>query len=260
MSKELLLSPEEFLKSGIHIGTKYKSHGMKKFIYSNKRDGLKVLSIEDISERIKMAANMLKDYDPEKVAIIGRRIYATKPITVFASIFGFKSKIGRFIPGTFTNTNIKDFIEPHIVFVAEPDLDYQAIKEAKEINVPVVALCTTQNKTEYVDFIVPCNNRGRRSLATMYWLLARELMLVKGMIKSRLEFKKKVDDFEYKPRRDEKPRQNSGFRGRSGGRSGRGGSRGGFSSGGRSSSSSSSSGGGFRGGSRPPMRDRFSSN
>jgi len=222
MTKELLLSPEEFLKSGIHIGTKYKSEGMKKFIYSNKKDGLKVLSIEDISDRVKLAVNLLKDYEADKVVVVGRRIYATRPITVFANIFGFKSKIGRFIPGTFTNTTIKDFIEPSLVFVAEPDLDYQAIKEAKEINAPVVALCTTQNNTENVDFIIPCNNRGRKSLATIYWLLARELMLAKGMIKSRTDFKKKMEDFEYKPKKDEKPKsmRMQGQRGRMGGRRG----------------------------------------
>lgn len=204
MSKELLLSPEEFLKSGIHIGTKYKSKGMQKFIYSNKKDRLKVLSIEDISDRIRLAVNLLKDYEPDKVMVIGRRIYATKPITVFANIFGFKSNVGRFVPGTFTNTTKKGFVEPSIIFVAEPDLDHQAIKEAKELNIPVIALCTTQNKTEYVDFIIPCNNRGRKSLATIYWLLARELMLAKGMIKSRAEFKKRVEDFEYKPKKEVK--------------------------------------------------------
>lgn len=237
MSKELLLSPEEFLKSGIHIGTKYRSNGMNRFIYSNKKDGLKVLSIEDISERVKLAVNILKDYDTDKIVVVGRRIYATKPIQVFASIFGFKVKTGRFIPGSFTNTTIKDFIEPHLVFVAEPDLDYQAVKEAKEIKVPTIALCTTQNRTEYIDFILPCNNRGRKSLATMYWLLARELMLVKGMIKSRIDFKKKVEDFEYKQGREDRqrPQRNSNPR--------RGGGRGG-------------SGGGFRGRRSPSQGDR----
>ena len=110
MSKFLLLSPEEFLKSGIHIGTKYKTKGMKKYIYSTRKDGLKVLSIETISDKIQDLAKMLANYEPNEVVVVGKRVFASTAIKRFCEITGMIPKIGRFLPGTFTNSSTKSLI------------------------------------------------------------------------------------------------------------------------------------------------------
>jgi len=198
MSKDLLLTPEEFLKSGIHIGTRYKTKGMKNYIYNTRRDGLKVLAIETISDRIKLAAKIIAGYEPSKVVIVGRRIFALTAIEEFCKITGTKSITGRFIPGTFTNTESKTFIEPELVIVTESNIDKQAVQEAKNINVPVIAFSSTNNFTENIDLLIPANNKGKKSLAVLFWLLAREVQFVKGVIKTRQEFTHKSDDFEFK--------------------------------------------------------------
>jgi small subunit ribosomal protein S2 len=198
MEKDLLISPEEFLKAGLHIGTKYKTKGMVKYIYKTRKDGLKVLAIETISKKLAKLAKILAKYESPKVAIVGRRIFASKPINKFCEITGMKPFIGRFIPGTFTNKSAKLFFEPDMVLIAESNIDKQAITEAKQLNIPVVSFSSTNNFTENIDFVVPANNKGRKSLAMLFWLLARQIQLEQGIIKTKIDFKHTVESFEFK--------------------------------------------------------------
>jgi small subunit ribosomal protein S2 len=105
---------------------------------------------------------------------------------------------GRVMPGIFTNPNRSDFTEPGIVFISDTRNERQAIKEASKTGIPVIALCDTDNWVKFVDLIIPCNNKGRRSLAVIYYLLAREYQKEKGIIKSNEEFNYKISDFEAK--------------------------------------------------------------
>jgi len=197
MSKELLITPEEYLRSGIHIGTRFKTKGMRKFIYKLRKDGLKVFSIEDIDDRIRLFAKFLAGYDAARIAVVGRRAFAQTAIEQFCKIVGARPFVGRFIPGLFTNPNIKGFFEPQLVFVCESNLDKQAISEAQKVNVPVISLSSANNSLVDVDFTIPCNNKGKKSLALIFWLLAREYQFIKGIIKSRDDFKHKVEEFEF---------------------------------------------------------------
>ena len=208
MAKDLLMSPEEFLKSGIHIGTRYKTKGMKKYIYNQRRDGLKVLAIETISDKVKAASKLLAQYEPEEIVVVGRRVFASKAITKFCDVTGCTAKTGRFIPGTFTNTDSKTFIEPSIVLITESNLDKQAIKEAKTLNIPVISFSSTNNFTENIDLVIPANNKGGKSLATLYWLLAREFLIAKGVIKTKQDYKSRNEEFEFKGKTKAKPRDN----------------------------------------------------
>jgi len=209
MSKFLLMSPEEFLKSGIHIGTKYKTKGMKKYIYNTRRDGLRVLSIETISDKIQEVAKLLSNYDPKEVVVVGKRVFASTAIKKFCEITGMVAKTGRFMPGTFTNSSTRYFMEPKIVLITESNLDKQAIKEAKILNLPVVAFSSTNNFTHDIDLVIPANNKGAKSLAILYWLLSREYLFVTGAIKTRKEFTYKVSEFEYKGKVRKKPQTNN---------------------------------------------------
>jgi len=197
MGKDLLVTPEEYLKSGIHIGTRFKSKGMSKYIFKLRKDGLKVFSIETIDEKVRDLAKMLANYEIDKVAIVGRRIFAKTAIEQFCKITGAKPYVNRFIPGRFTNFETRGFFEPQLVFAVESSLDKQAIFEANKISIPVVALSSANNVLTNIDFVIPCNNKGKKSLALIFWLLTREYQLVKGIIKSRDDFTHKVEEFEY---------------------------------------------------------------
>ncbi|MGC9132334.1 MAG: 30S ribosomal protein S2 [Candidatus Micrarchaeia archaeon] len=195
-TEENLLVPKSvYLEAGVYIGTRFKMPGMKKFIFSTRKDGINILSIDEIDKRIRLAAKIIAQYKPQEILVTASRIYAVTPAEKFAEIIGCKIVKGRFIPGTLTDPNNKNFTEPKLIIVSNPRNERQAIKEAGLMNIPVIALCDTDDTAQFVDFIIPANNKGRNSLALIYFLLTREVLKEKGVIKDDSEFKYKVEDF-----------------------------------------------------------------
>jgi small subunit ribosomal protein S2 len=196
---EGLLIPERtYLLNGVHIGTQKKNADMKSFIYRVREDGLYVLDIKKTDQSIRSAAQLLARYNPEDISLVGVRQYAQNPIEKMANFLGAKSITGRFMPGTLTNPGAKQYIEPEIILLTDPAVDEQALKETVAIGIPIIALCDANNQTKFIDLIIPTNNKGRKSLALVYWLLTREVLKQKGKLKSEEEFKPTIEDFEAK--------------------------------------------------------------
>jgi small subunit ribosomal protein S2 len=196
--EELLVNQNEYLEEGIHIATKIKAQGMAKFIYKIREDGLYLLDIGTIDSRIKIASKMISRYDPSKIIVTASRTYAIYAAEKFANIIGANFIKGRVDPGIFTNPNKKGFMEPGLLFISDSRNEKQAINEASNINIPIMALSDTDNSTKFIDLIIPSNNRGRRSLAFVYFLLTREVFKNRGTIKSNEEFQYRIEDFEAK--------------------------------------------------------------
>jgi len=195
-NSNMLIPEDMYLTSGVHIGTQQKSKDMQKFIFKVRNDGLYVLDVKKTDERLRLAAAFLSRYDPKDVLVVAVRQYGEKPVRVMSKILGFKSFPGRFIPGTMTNPQLPKYTEPKVLFVTDPAADKQALKEAVGIGIPVIGLCDANNETKYVDIVLPVNNKGRRSLALVYWLLTREILKNRGEIKSDDEFERQIDEFE----------------------------------------------------------------
>ena len=194
--KNLLIDEDTFLTCGVHIGTKQKSKDMEPYVYKVRDDGLRILNVNLTSEKITEAANFLKDYDSKDVLVVSARQYGWKPAKKFADACGFVCIAGRFTPGRLTNPEMRFFIEPKIIVLTDPAADAQAFREALNINVPVIAMCDSNNLTTGVDIIVPGNNKGRRSLALIYWLMAREILRIKGELPADGELEETIDDYE----------------------------------------------------------------
>ena len=195
---ELLVPEETYLTSGVHIGTQYKTSDMMGFIYKVRQDGLYVLDIKKTDERIRAAAKFLARFDPQRILICSMRQYGQRPAREFSKAIGAPAFAGRFVPGTLTNPITPAYIEPEVLVVTDPAADKQSLSEALNLGIPIVALCDANNETRNVDLVVPTNNKGRRSLACVYWLLTREVLLARGDIKDASEFKLQIDDFEAK--------------------------------------------------------------
>ncbi len=196
--ENLLIDQATYLEAGVHIGTKITTPGMRRFIYKVREDGLFLLNLSTINERIGLAAKMLSYFEPKEIVVTASRIYAISAASKFTEITGAKLMSGRVMPGIFTNPRREDYSEPSVMLVSDTRNERQAIREASKTSIPTVALCDTDNILKYVDLIIPCNNKGRRSLALVYFILAREFLKEKGLIKTNEEFNYKISDFEAK--------------------------------------------------------------
>ena len=182
MSEEasLLLPFETYEENAVNIGTQQKSADMARFIDRVREDGLYLLNVNMTDSRIRTTATFLNKFDAPRIMVVSARQYGQRPARLFAEAIGAHSAVGRFIPGSLTNPALRSYVEPDIIFVTDPAADQQALKEAVNSGLPVVGIVDANNNLRNVDVAVPANNKGRRSLALVYWLLAREVLKARG--------------------------------------------------------------------------------
>jgi small subunit ribosomal protein S2 len=203
MVEELLLPRDTLLSAGIHIGTRMKTMDMEPFIYRVRPDGLFVLDVKKTDDRIRVAAKFLARFEHAKVAVAAARLYAHEPVKKFCELTGATPIIGRFIPGLLSNPLYSNRIDPEVIVVSDPRADAQAVKEASKVGIPIVALCSTDNEFAGVDLVIPTNNKGRRALAVIFWLLARQVLRERGELPADKDPPAAIEDFEAKLSRDE---------------------------------------------------------
>lgn len=183
---------KKILSTGVRVGTEVKTKFMIPYITQSSPDGLYLFDLDVTLSRIETAARFIKKFDVKKVIAYSGRTYATTPIEKFCELTGAKKMLGRFMPGTLTNPSLPYYSEPHLIIISDPQVDVQAVTEATNAGVPVIGIANTDNVTSELDLVIPANNRGRKSLATVYWLLAREIL------KDSKTMKYEIEDFETK--------------------------------------------------------------
>ena len=193
---ELLVPLEMYLQAGVHIGTHSCTKHMEKFVFRVRPDGLYILDIRKTDERLRIAARFLSRFEPEKVMAISTRQYGQQPVLKFAEYTGAKPVIGRFIPGTLTNPRLEWYYEPDVLLLTDPRADSQALDEAMEVGIPVVAFASTDNKLGGIDLVIPANNKGRKSLALLYWILTRQILRERGILGPTEDLPVTYEDFE----------------------------------------------------------------
>lgn len=196
MTEEKFLVPRDvYLRSGIHIGTKFRTKYMEQFIYKTRPDGLSVLNLQKIDERIKIAATFLTQYNPEDILVICRRENGWKAVELFSKLTGVKVFAGRYPPGVLTNPNLEDYTETKIVLIVDAIPDRNAVLDAVKVGIPVIALCDTNNQSNFIDFVMPCNNKGKKSIGLLFYILTKEFLKLKGKLKVDEDLKEKLEDF-----------------------------------------------------------------
>ena len=183
---------KKVLSTGIRVGTEVKTKFMIPYIIQANPEGLYLFDLDITLSRIQTAARFIKKFDIEKVIVYSGRVYATTPIEKFCELTGAKKMLGRFMPGTLTNPSLPYYSEPHLIIISDPQVDAQAVTEATNAGIPVIGIANTDNVTSKLDLVIPANNRGRKALATVYWLLAREILQDSETMKYEIE------DFETK--------------------------------------------------------------
>jgi small subunit ribosomal protein S2 len=195
---EALIDMDTYLSNGVHIGTRQKTGAMTPYIYRVRPDGLYVLDVRKTDERIRLASKFLSRFEPDQVLAVSARQYGQRPVQKFGEVTKALTIIGRFIPGTLTNPHFKGYMEPSVIIITDPIADEQPLREAAEVGLPVVGLCDTDNETADIDLIIPTNNKGRKALALVYWLLGRQLLRERGELAPDQAFDVSVEEFETK--------------------------------------------------------------
>ncbi|HLC46404.1 MAG TPA: 30S ribosomal protein S2 [Candidatus Nanoarchaeia archaeon] len=193
-NQEMLVPLDEYLKAGIHIGTKFKTAHMAQFIYKARPDGLFILNLQKIDERLAICANLIAQYAPEDILVASRRENSWKAVNAFSKETGVRAFAGRYPPGVLTNTSQKNFTEAKIIIVTDAWLDRNTLNDAMIVRIPVIALCDTNNQANNIDFVLPCNNKGKKSLGLVFWLLAREYKKQRGLGEMALKLEDFVDE------------------------------------------------------------------
>jgi len=196
---------QKMLATGTHIGTKNLEPSMERYIWKRRQDGIYIIDLQKTWEKLVLAARIIVAIEnPQDICVISARPYGMRAVLKFAKYIGAHAIAGRYTPGGFTNQIQEKFLEPRLLILTDPLTDHQPIREASYVNIPTIAFAHTDCSLRLVDVAIPCNNKGKHAIGLMWWMLAREVLYLRGQITRPQPWNVMVDLFFYREPEEEK--------------------------------------------------------
>lgn len=187
------------LSAKAHLGSQNVDSHMLPYTYKRRDDGVHLINVSKTWEKLVLAARIIAAVEnPHDVCVISAGESAQRAVLKYGANTGAQAIAGRFTPGNFTNYITRQFKEPRLIVVADTKADKQAIKEASYVNIPVIAFCNTDSTLEHVDVAIPLNNASNHAIGLGFWLLAREVLRLRGTLSRSEPWSIMVDMFFYR--------------------------------------------------------------